>query len=343
MEHQVNEALINYPTCASSGDIDGDGDMDVVGSAMYGAIVYWFEQTEPMTWIQHTIMPDSTWDYCWQGIGCADFDKDGDQDVYAVLRREGSASWFENLDGVGGSWIRHHADWCSGAWSCCSGDFNSDGNTDIATTAEWTDLVRWVDLTRYPDDGVLTSSILYLGCDPAWDAISWTADQPAGTSISFQLRASDDPESMGGWSDTIDVPSSLAGVLNDGDSYLQYRVILETDQCRTTPILEDIAVSWASVGIGDIAEPVPPSTVLLCVTPNPSPGYPVIRFGLSEPGCVSLRVMDISGRFVREITNSDYSAGYHDVRPVGEIPSGVYFCFMNSGAFSAVQRFVVIE
>ncbi|MCK5787352.1 MAG: T9SS type A sorting domain-containing protein [Candidatus Sabulitectum sp.] len=161
--------------------------------------------------------------------------------------------------------------------------------------------------------------------------------------MSFQVRASDDYTNMGVWSDTLSSPSDLEGILIDDDSYFQYRAIMETAYHGFTPILNDVTISWDPVSIGETTEPISPAIALLPISPNPSAGSPVVRFVFPEPRCVSISILDLSGRLISQTHGRDYSGGYHNVQILEELSPGVYFCRMTSGDFAAVQRFVVIE
>ena len=147
---------------------------------------------------------------------------------------------------------------------------------------------------------------------------------------------------MGEWSDTLETPCYLSGVLNDGDRYVQYKAILETSNPDSTPTLNDVTITWNPLGIGETAEPIPPGTELLPFSPNPVAGSPIIRFGLHETAFVDISVFDLSGRLVTEVIGYEYSPGFHDVL-LEDLSPGIYFCRMMSDEYSATQRFVVIQ
>jgi len=103
-------------------------------------------------------------------------------------------------------------------------------------------------------EGSLESSILDIqGVNYSWNDFDWNATTPANTSVSFQLRASWNYIYMGVWSDTLTSPCSLAGILQDGRRYVQYRVILSTSDPDSTSILNDVTITWNPVGVGEYA------------------------------------------------------------------------------------------
>jgi len=340
-EHTVDGSF-NGATAVYSADINGDGYMDVLGAAVHADDITWWENMDGSgtSWTEHTVDGDFNGAL---SVYSADVNGDGYMDVLGAAYTADDITWWENSDTSPGIyWTEHTVDGdFNHASSVYSADVNGDGNMDVLGAAFYADDITWWDLNAY-SDGSLESSILYIRCDPDWQWIDWTCSTPPGTSVSFQVRASDDYTIMGVWSDTLPEPSSLEGILIDNDSYLQYKTILQTSVPNATPILNDVTISWNPVSIGDTTEPISPGIALLPITPNPVIGSPGIRFGLPEPASVDISIFDLSGRLISEIHGDDYSPGYHDVL-LGDLSPGVYFCRMVTGDFTATQRFVVIE
>jgi hypothetical protein len=325
-----------------SADVNGDGYMDVLGAALDADDITWWENVDGSgtIWTEHTV--DGSFSGA-ASVYSADVNGDGYMDVLGAAQNANDITWWENVGGSGTSWTEHTVDGTFfNPWSVYAADVNGDGYMDVLGASYSDDDITWWDLTVYPPDGSLESSILYTQDDPDWQLVDWTCSTPPGTSVSFQVRASDDYTNMGVWSDTLSDPSSLEGILIDNDSYFQYKAILQTSVPNATPILNDVTISWNPVSIEETTEPIPPGIALLPIAPNPVAGSPVIRFGLPEPASVELSIFDLSGRLISEIHGDDYSPGYHDVL-LGDLSPGVYFCRMVSGDFTATQRFVVIE
>jgi hypothetical protein len=337
-EHTV-DGDFNGAESVYSADVNGDGYMDVLGAACLADDITWWENNDGSgtSWTEHTV--DGDFDCAWC-VHSADVNGDGYMDVLGAAEYDDDITWWENVGGSGTIWTEHTVDGAfNGARSVYSADVNGDGHMDVLGAARSADDITWWNVSEYLPDGSLESSILDTQISPDWDYFEWNSQTPPETSVSFQIRASDDHTSMGAWSDTLSIPCLLQGILTDGDQYVQYRVILETADPDTTPVLFDLTLTWDPMGIEGGEDPA--ILALLPFSPNPS-SLPAVRFSLPEPASVELAIFDLSGRLVSMINGEEYSPGYHDVL-LGELSPGVYFCRMISDDFKATQRFVVIE
>jgi hypothetical protein len=99
-------------------------------------------------------------------------------------------------------------------------------------------------------------------------------------------------------------------------------------------------------GVEEI-EPSERGTELLPPGPNPFSPELAIRFSLSTPGPVDLRVFDVEGRLVRNLEPGFVEAGYHSLSWDGrdesgqEAARGVYFIRMDAGGHSYRQKAVL--
>lgn len=353
VEHLVDEYV---PAVVSvyADDVDGDGDMDVMAAAYYakdeertGEDLTWWENVDGTgtTWVAHVI-DDNVLFSC--AVHSADIDGDGDTDVMGGTGSSSQIpSWYENLGGTGLVWIKHPLPgYWAGGGSMWAGDIDSDGVKEAVGTAGGTPGVGanivWWDVTEgYASAGSLESSILYLGNDPGWESLGWIRESPAGTSVTFQVRASDDPAQMGAWSDTLTDPCGLQGILPENASYFQYRAILQSEDPDLTPELEEVTVFWNPLGTSEPQQPTPPAYALHPVAPNPASGIVTIRFSVPEPASVELAVFDLTGRIVR-LFDGECPPGVSALS-IGELHAGIYFIRMRAGAFAETRRFAVVE
>jgi hypothetical protein len=163
IEHIIAGNAENPRGCAV-GDVDGDGDMDVITCTPIHDYphgwVYWWERESDGNWTQHVVDDDFYGAY---HVNVADVDSDGDIDVLSAayygeadpppptgMAINGRYAWFENLAGDGSTWTQHLAGelfW--GARYVDGGDLDGDGDVDIVGASELTDGV-------YEQDGDIT-------------------------------------------------------------------------------------------------------------------------------------------------------------------------------------------
>ncbi|MCK4593111.1 T9SS type A sorting domain-containing protein, partial [bacterium] len=87
--------------------------------------------------------------------------------------------------------------------------------------------------------GDLTSSILDITDETEWGWIQWSSDTPDGTSLVVELRASDDSDSMGSWSE-VSWGADLGDEYPSMQGYLQYRVFLSTTDPLVSPTFSSV-------------------------------------------------------------------------------------------------------
>ncbi|HEX04096.1 MAG TPA: hypothetical protein ENH10_02935, partial [Bacteroidetes bacterium] len=140
-EHTV-DGEFDYARSVYSADVDGDGDMDVLGAAATDDIVWWENlDGTGLNWSKHTV--DGEFDGA-QSVYAADVDGDGDLDVLGAAEIVNNITWWENLDGTGLNWSEHTvAEWFDGAGCVYAADVDGDGDMDVLGTAEVADDIAW--------------------------------------------------------------------------------------------------------------------------------------------------------------------------------------------------------
>jgi len=338
MEHIVDGSF-DRAVSVYSADVNGDGYMDVAGAAQFGDVIKWWENTDGsgLSWNSHTIADGFNGAF---SVHMSDVDSDGDMDALGAAFLDNDITWWENVDGSGTSWTEHVInDEFEGAKFVCTDDIDDDDIIDVLGAATGRGISWWDDFDSYHPSSSLVSTIFDTQCDPVWDYLNWTAETPSGSSVAFQIRASDDYTNMGEWSAILTTPCALSGILSDSERFMQYKAILETSEPYSAPVLNDVTISWNQMGIEGTANH--DITELLPFSPNPG-SNPVVRFLLQEPSSVDISVFDLSGRPGREISINEYSEGYHEI-PIYDLVPGVYFCRMISAGITSIQTFVVLE
>ncbi len=123
-------------------DINGDGHLDVVGSAAGGNEIAWWENDGTgANWTKHTIGTNIMNASC---VDAGDIDGDGDVDVVATSQSTHRVYWFENLSGDGSTWSETIiSNTFTGARSIHLANLGGDGSLDIVATAETGNRVTW--------------------------------------------------------------------------------------------------------------------------------------------------------------------------------------------------------
>jgi hypothetical protein len=102
--------------------------------------------------------------------------------------------------------------------------------------------VDWMRVTPYSTSGTYTSSVYDAGASVVWQALSFLADLPAGTTATVQVRTAQ-PDAVTGapvWSAWQTVASG--GLIGAQARYAQYQITLGTSSALATPTVKEIAL-----------------------------------------------------------------------------------------------------
>jgi hypothetical protein len=141
-EHTVDGAFDGAKSVFAA-DVDGDGDLDVLGTAYNDDDVTWWENTagNGTVWTEHTV--DGEYNDA-RSVYAADIDGDGDMDVLGAAKYDNDITWWENTAGDGTAWTEHTVDGAfDGAISVSAADIDGDGDMDVLGAAFVEDAITW--------------------------------------------------------------------------------------------------------------------------------------------------------------------------------------------------------
>ena len=144
----VSDILLE-PEAVNTGDLDGDGDMDVLSTSSLD-ILDWYENQGQLyanidqiffgaQQIFPSVFPNPT--NC--TVHSADMDNDGDMDVLTSSWQFDRISWFENLDGGLFGNPQTIATQVNGVYSVRAVDVDGDGDMDVLSASSLDDKIAW--------------------------------------------------------------------------------------------------------------------------------------------------------------------------------------------------------
>jgi hypothetical protein len=152
---------------------------------------------------------------------------------------------------------------------------------------------------------------------------------------------------MGDWSVDITTPGSLENYLNDGDRYVQYKVIFETVNPDLSPVLEEVTIGWSELitSIDDEYNFAKPSAFqLLPNYPNPFNPTTTIKYQIPELSFVTIKVYDALGNEVITLVNEEKPIGNYEVEfSATGLPSGIYFYQLKTNNFTQTKKMILLK
>ena len=164
-EHSVDSSVAGV-VFALAEDIDGDGDHDIVGTAWTGGYISWWENSDDvgLSWTEYSVSTSLFEPTC---LDAADFDGDGDVDIFSAEHGSGEIIWWENTEDANPSdweenWIEHiiQASYTYAYWVSI-GDLTGDGLPDVAgASGGLNKFSYWINDGTMPDDGTAWTEVL---------------------------------------------------------------------------------------------------------------------------------------------------------------------------------------
>ncbi len=347
----VIDGCADYDGAASAcaADIDGDGDMDVVGHTDWmqdDTHVLWFENDGTGDSFETRVI-DSTFVGASgdRSIICGDLDMDGDVDVVAGSHLSGrQLAWWSNSSGDGERWHKHVIEQGFGAYGIDMTDLDGDGSPEVLA-GSWSSgypydgAIAWWEMS-YDEEGELRSSVLDTEMAPGWGTLEWTADLPPGARVSVEVRASDQHSQMGDWTEVAASGEDISQYVPDGLRYFQYRLLLSTVDPDVTPVFGELSLQWdEQSGSGGGAR-----SPGLTVGPVPAGAEVWLRLSTAAAGPVSVAVYDTSGRLVDRMDPGVLQAGEHVMSwSPGGTGSSIFLLLVRSQAGTETRKLVFLR
>ncbi len=346
IKHSVDGAFLGAYTvhCA---DLNGDGDMDLLGGASQSDQVAWWDNTagDGSAWTKHLIDTNSL-SVHW--VMAADVDLDGDLDVLSATYNGSRVTWWRN-NGNGSAWVQHTiASGYSSADMVNVGDFDGNGAPDAIAAAYTGGHVDWWRIVEFTDAGSLTSSILDTGETTAlWGGWNHTGIRPGPeTALIVEARASSDAGEMGIWTELQ--PGDLSDYLDDERRYLQYRISMSSVSSALSPILHDIRFSWGTItGVPDPA--ALPAFSMNDPFPNPFNPRLSVEFTMERRDRVVMTVHDAAGRLIRRLADREFEIGTQlldwDGKDSGgeRVAAGIYLVRISTDSSKEQKKVVMLK
>jgi len=144
---QVITTLVDKVTSICAGDLDGDGDDDLLATLQDLDAIAWFENVDGLGNYGPPRLVTSATDHPRSGV-VADLDGDGDLDVMASSFNDFDIAWYENTDGAGTFGPKRVvATFGIYPLGTQAADLDGDGDMDVLAALAYGDATAWFENT----------------------------------------------------------------------------------------------------------------------------------------------------------------------------------------------------
>jgi enediyne biosynthesis protein E4 len=367
-ENVVNDPVvqdINKSISSCWGDYDNDGDLDLF-IANDGQKNELFQNNGDGTFTKIIDGIQSNYASCSYGCNWADFDNDGDLDLFVtygwcgvnqnniiyknLLIEAGSATFEKVNDTV----VTNDGGWSYGSsW----GDYDDDGDLDLLVAKCFGDginnihnalfrndmgnLKNWITIKcvgKITNTSAIGAKLLLkavINDKPVWQMREVSAQESYCSENLYQHFGLGNATSI----DSIIVkwPSGI----------IQYLIKVDTNQFLT--IVEDTLLYSGIKPKCEIYTEIENmnndiSNNLFEINPNPSIGTTTISYKIKTPGFVNIGIFDLTGKEVSRVTNEYQQIGSFKVQfDLKSLPGNLYLIQLNSAGFSETKKLLVMK
>ena len=356
-----------YPGSATTGDFDGDGDLDLInpGAVNSQPIIYYNDGNGNFTSVTSLITESEG-----GGFPCGDFDNDGDIDilkggsevgVFNLLKNSascainGSSIVLVNSTNLFTTELNPDAYFELSNYDQADAEIISDPHNDSVIINAGSRLGHFVLYYVTPDFTVCSkpvyidnpmpveltgfSSMIFLNDV----TLIWSTSSELNNSgfeierSNVKVQPSNEWNKIGfvsgnGTSTDIHNYEFTEKNLNSGKYKYRLKQIDFNGNFDYFELAEEVNIG------------IPDKYSLSQNYPNPFNPVTNLEFGISNLGFVTLKIYDVIGRELVTLVNETKEPGYYTIRFDGSnLSSGVYFYRMTAGDYVAVKKFVVLK